>query len=108
MSAEGTCNKVIELVRQWDGVEISAHRYGGFEFRLGRRELGHIHGDYLVDIPFPKKVRDEVVNSGQAQPHHILPNSGWVSIYVRSPEDAERAMRLLELSFSLAQSRKSF
>ena len=107
MSVKGTCTKVIEFVRQWDGVEIKAHRYGGFEFRLGRRELGHIHGDYLVDIPFPKKVRDEVVSSGQAEPHHILPNSGWVSVYIYNPKDVERAMRLLELSFHLARSRKS-
>ncbi len=37
------------------------HRFGGTEYRLGKRELGHIHGDYLVDIPFPKKVRDEIM-----------------------------------------------
>ena len=39
---------------------------------LGKRELGHIHGDRLVDIPFPKPIRDELVNTGQAEPHHIL------------------------------------
>ena len=36
--------------------------------KVGRREIGHIHGDSLVDIPFPKKIRDEIVAAGQAEP----------------------------------------
>jgi len=78
------------------------HRFGGVEFRLGRRELGHIHGDQLVDIPFPKRVRDEIVSAGEAQPHHILPETGWVSLSIDSDEDVERAIRLLRRSFLLA------
>ena len=30
-------------VGSWDGVTVSPHRYGGIEFRVGRRELGHLH-----------------------------------------------------------------
>ncbi len=41
-----------------------------------------MHGDHLVDIPFPKIVRDELVACGRAVPHHILPQSGWVSIHL--------------------------
>jgi hypothetical protein len=80
------------------------------EYRLGRREIGHIHGDYLVDIPFPTKVRDEIVASGQAEPHHVLPESGWVSFHLRQPADIEQAIALLQRSFDLAarqQARKS-
>ncbi len=81
---------------------ILPHRYGGKEFRLDRRELGHIHGDRLVDIPFPKRVRDEIVAAKDAEPHHILPTSGWVSLYLRTADDVDRALRLLERSYSLA------
>jgi Family of unknown function (DUF5519) len=28
---------------------------------------------------YPKKVRDEMVAAGEAEPHHILPETGWVS-----------------------------
>ena len=96
-------NKTIkETVRQWDGVTEHLHRFGGTEWRLGRREIGHIHGSYLVDIPFPKKVRDEVVASGQAEAHHILPDSGWISFYLNRPEDIAQAINLLHRSYSLA------
>ena len=102
MAVAGAQERIIAVVHGWEEVEIRPHRYGGLEFRLGKRELGHIHGNALVDIPFPKAVRDEIVAAGQAEPHHILPNSGWVSVFLEANEDVERAMRLLERSFQLA------
>jgi hypothetical protein len=88
-------------------VTAHPHRFGGTEYRLGRREIGHIHGDYLVDIPFPKKVRDEIVAAGRAEPHHILPESGWISFYLREPADVERAISLFRQSFELAMKQRS-
>ena len=90
-------------VLEWTGVEAHPHRFGGVEYRLGARELGHIHGDHLVDIPFPTRVRDEVVAAGLAEPHHILPDTGWISLFLREEADVERAIALLRRSFDLAQ-----
>ena len=103
MAVTGAQKRIIAAVSGWEEVEILPHRYGGREFRLGKRELGHIHGDALVDIPFPKAVRNQIVAAGEAEPHHILPNSGWVSLFLRSTEDVERAIGLLERSFQLAR-----
>jgi len=86
---------------------MAPHRFGGTAFRLGKREVGHIHGDRLVDIPFPKLVRDELVSNGEAEPHHILPKSGWVSLFVRTEADVERAIRLMRNSFDLAMARQN-
>ena len=87
----------------WESVSSQPHRFGGIEFRIGKRELGHLHGDYLLDIPFPRKMRDELIESGRVAPHHILPESGWVSFYIRCEEDIDEAIRLLNLSFELAR-----
>jgi hypothetical protein len=62
-----------------------------------------MHGDYLVDVPFPTKVRKEIIAAGRAVPHHVLPKSGWVSFYLNEPADIERAVALLRQSFELAQ-----
>lgn len=92
-----------DVVRGWPGVEADDHRFGGTEYRLGKREIGHIHDDMgLVDIPFPRRVRDELVAAGQAEPHHVLPDSGWVSKWLRTPEDVDEAIQLLERSYKLA------
>ncbi len=103
MPVHGAHQKIQEAVLGWPGVTAQAHRFGGTEYRLGRREIGHIHGDHLVDIPFPKKVRDEIVAAGRAEPHHVLPQSGWISFYLNMPADIERAIHLLRKSYELAE-----
>ncbi|MBX3050253.1 MAG: DUF5519 family protein [Caldilineaceae bacterium] len=98
---------ILQAVLAWEGVTARPHRFGGVEFGLGRREIGHIHGDWLVDIPFPRKVRDEVVAAGLAAPHHILPKSGWISRYLRQPGDVETAIALLRRSYAIALKQRS-
>lgn len=107
MPVRGASHKIRAAVLSWPNVEAHPHRFGGTEYRIGRREIGHIHGDYLVDIPFPTKVRDEIVASGQAEPHHILPESGWVSLFLSESGDIDRAIELLKLSFDLAMKQKT-
>jgi len=107
MPIRGAKEQITQTILTWEGVTAHAHRFGGTEFRLGRREIGHIHGDYLVDIPFPKKVRDEIVAAGRAEPHHVLPESGWISFYLREPADVERAIGLFRQSFELALKQRS-
>lgn len=107
MSADRAGEIIHEAVLSWEGVTARPHRYGGTQYRLGRREIGHIHGDHLVDIPFPKKMRDELVSAGRAEPHHVLPESGWVSVYLRGKGDVGRGIELLRLSFDLATQKAS-
>jgi hypothetical protein len=90
MAVPGSREQIIQAVLSWEGVTSHPHRFGGTEFRLGKRELGHIHGDHLLDIPFPKKVRDEIVSAGLAKPHHILPESGWVSFLFEREDDIQK------------------
>ncbi len=94
--------QIHDAIIQYDGVTAYKHRFGGTEYRLGKREIGHVHGNYLVDIPFPKNVRNEIVNSGLAEPHHILPGSGWISFYIKSESDIEKAISLLRRSYEIA------
>lgn len=103
MSVHGARQKIHEAVSSWPNVTAHPHRFGGTEYRLGKRELGHIHGDQLVDIPFPKKVRDEIVAAGRAKPHHVLPDSGWISFYLNEIADVEKAIGLFRQSFEMAE-----
>lgn len=82
-------------VLSWPEVTQRPHRFGGVEFSCRGKELGHLHGDHLCDIPLPKRLRDEYVACGMAVPHHILPQSGWVSIYLRSDRDVANAIEIL-------------
>jgi hypothetical protein len=107
MTVHGAGAKIVETLLTWKDLESHLHRFGGTEFRIGKREIGHIHGDTLVDIPFPTKVRDEIIAAGEAQPHHILPETGWVSFYIREAGDIEHAVALLKRSYEIALKQKS-
>lgn len=106
MSVLNAQKMITQELTSWEGVSTAPHRFGGVEYRLGSRELGHIHGDQLVDIPFPKKIRDEIVNEGLAEPHHILPETGWVSFYLRRETDVEKVIALLRRSYEIALRQK--
>jgi hypothetical protein len=106
MSVSNAQKIITQTLTSWDGVSTAPHRFGGVEYRLGSRELGHIHGDHLVDIPFPTKVRDEIVKAGLAEPHHILPETGWISFYLREESDIQKVLALLRRSYEIALKQK--
>jgi len=107
MAVKGAGEKIHAEVTRWEEIEHRPHRFGGTEYRLGHREIGHVHGDSLADIPFPLSVRKKLVEGGLAEPHHVLPKSGWVSIFIRNPVDVEHAIRLLRRSYEIALASRS-
>ena len=75
------------------------------EFRVGRRELGHLHGSRLADLPFPTRIREELVTAGKAEPHHVLPKSGWVSRRIAGHHDVGAVVELFRLNYERAWTR---
>jgi hypothetical protein len=68
-----------EALMSWDGVTTGPGRFGSIVYYLGKREIGHVHGNSHADIPLPTRICNELVETGRAEPHHFLPRSGWVS-----------------------------
>jgi luciferase-like monooxygenase len=93
-------------VAGWPGVEEKPHRFEGVEFRVRGHEIGHLHGSRLADLPFPVRMRKELVAAGKAQLHHVLPQTGWVSYRIRGEEDVEGALELFRLNYERLTARK--
>ena len=93
-------------VAGWPGVEERPHRFGGKEYRVNGHEIGHLHGDRLADLPFPVKVRKELVASGKAREHHVLPQTGWVSYPIRGENDVAGALELFGRNYERLTARK--
>jgi hypothetical protein len=93
--------RIAAEIESWPGVTSGPHRFGGVEFRLGRRELGHLHGDRFADLPFPRRIRDELVADGRARPHHVLPDSGWVTAPI-PPGDTGPIVELFRMAYERA------
>ncbi len=88
-----------DQVCAWPGVSAEPHRFGGRGFRLGKLEIGHMHYDGAVEIPFPRAIRDQLLKEGLAERHRFVPDSGWVTFYVRTEDDLRHAAWLMRLSY---------
>jgi hypothetical protein len=89
----------------WPGVTTGNNSRGGLQFNYGRIELGHIHGVSFADLPFPKKVRDALIEEGRAGVHAPLPNSGWVRRHMAAPADVEAVIELFRMNYERANAR---
>src|SRR6266496_2426559 len=81
---------------QLPGMELRVHRFGGVEFTIAGRELGHLHGNGLLDVRVDCDSARALVNAGRAEPHHVLGQSAWISFWVQSMEDVQSGVDLLK------------
>jgi hypothetical protein len=96
-------SRLVETIKReiltWPYVTAEAHKFGGIEFRLNKRELGHIHGDRVADLPFPMDIRNMLVNSGRVSVHHFLPQTGWVSYWIKGEQDIPSVIELFKMRY---------
>jgi hypothetical protein len=86
-------------VSSWPNISVHPHRFGGREFLFGSAEVGHVHTGGIVDIPFPRSIRDALLTQDLAKVHRWVPNSGWIAFHVRSKEDFKHSVWLMRLSY---------
>lgn len=91
--------------RQLADVKLGVHRYGGIGFFLDGKEMGHIHGNGLLDCFVGRTNRDRLLRtSGGVTAHHVFPQSGWISFFVKVPDDVEQAIELIRIACAYRES----
>lgn len=88
-------------VLSWKQTSIHPHKFGGVQFNVNDKEIGHIHGNGLLDIPFSKSVKEQLISetNGKVKEHHIFKKSGWISFYIEDRRDKELALSILKRSY---------
>ena len=94
-------NKTItETVTAWPGVEAGTGSRGEWSFTVGRREIGHLHGDHVLHIGFPKDVWHELYDAGRIDYHPVFPGRpGFGARRIDSAADIEDVIALLKLNY---------
>lgn len=90
---------ILREVTGWPGVTTGDGDLGETDFLVSGRSIGHIHGGHIADIPFPRRLRDELVAAGRTGPHHVHPDSTWTTLRIRDDGDARTAIELLRLNY---------
>jgi hypothetical protein len=95
--------QITEEVTSWPGVEADPGDRGEFAFRLGRRELGHLHGDHALHTGFPKAVWKELHDQGRIDYHPVFPGRpGYAARRIESADDVRDVIALLRLNYDRA------
>jgi len=97
---------ITTAVTSWDGVAAGPGRRGEFAFRVGRREIGHLHGDHAAHFFFPRETWRELHEEGRVAHHPVFPDrEGPAARRIESEEDVRDVIALMRLNYEDALAR---
>ena len=80
--------QITEQVTSWPGVTAGPGSRGEFSFTVGRRELGHLHGDRVLHFGFPKADWHELFDAGRIDYHPVFPGKpGFAARAIENEDD---------------------
>jgi hypothetical protein len=92
--------QIIDEVTSWPGVTAGSGERGEFAFKVGRRKIGHLHGDYVLHTAFPKAVWGELYDQGRIDYHPVFPDRpGPASRRIENEADVRDVIELLRLNY---------
>ena len=92
--------QIADEVTSWPGVTAGPGRRGEFAFRLGQRELGHLHGDHAAHFLFPGDVWDELRAAGRIVDHPVFPGRrGPAARRIETEEDVRDVIAMMRLNY---------
>jgi hypothetical protein len=100
MTRPSIAARIQQEVGSWPDVRVDVYGGGMVFFHVGRREIGHLHGDRLADLPVPVRIREQLVAAGKASLHYLHPRTGWISYYIKSDQDIEPVVELFRLNYN--------
>lgn len=95
-------DEIEEEVLSWKNTSAHLHKFGGIQFNLRNREIGHIHGNGLLDILFTQNIKSHLLVEGKVIDHHVFKKSGWISFQIQTARDKQYALDLLRYSISIS------
>ena len=97
--------QITEEVTSWPGVEAGPGERGEFAFKVGGREIGHLHGDHAAHFFFPKELWAELFDQGRLVHHPVFPDrQGSAARRIESADDVTDVIALMRLNYDRVSS----
>ncbi len=101
--SENAGQRIVSAATSWPGVTTETGTRGELSIKLGRRELGHLHGDRSLHLGFPRATWHELHDAGRIDYHPVFPGKpGYGSRLLHGEEDVRDAIDLLRLNYDRA------
>ena len=98
--SETASERITAAVTSWPGVEAGTGDRGEYGFTVGRRQIGHLHGDRVAHFGFPRSVGARLREEGRIGPHPVFPEQpGWGSHSIETDADVDAVIELLRLNY---------
>jgi hypothetical protein len=97
----GFSERIVAEVGRWPGVEVDDGELGELAFKVGRRELGHLHGEHAAHFGFPKSTWRELQAQGRIEPHPVFPTKeGPAAHRIESYDDVRDVIELFRINYA--------
>jgi hypothetical protein len=92
--------RITAEVTSWPGVVAGPGSRGEFAFKVGGREIGHLHGDRVAHFGFPKDVWRSLFEQQRIDYHPVFPGRpGFGARAIESEDDVEDVIALMRLNY---------
>jgi luciferase-like monooxygenase len=92
--------QITDEVTSWPGVEAGHGKRGEFGFKVGRVEIGHLHGDHAAHFFFGKELGSELKGEGRVVDHPVFPGKpGPAARRIDGEEDVRDVIALMRLNY---------
>ena len=100
--------RITDEVTSWPGVEAGPGRRGEFAFKVGAKEIGHLHGDHAAHFFFTKELGLELRDQGRVVDHPVFPGKPKPAARaIESDADVDDVIELMRLNYDRVVARSS-
>jgi hypothetical protein len=100
MAEQRASERIIEELTSWPGVQVGPGERGELGFTVGRRQIGHLHGDHVAHFGFPKDLWARLFAQGRIEYHPVFPGRpGFAARRIDTEEDVRDVVALLRLNY---------
>jgi hypothetical protein len=97
---QSASERITEEVTSWPGVAAGPGKRGEFAFKVGRREIGHLHGDHVAHFGFPREVWSLLFEQGRIDYHPVFPGRpGFGARAIETEADVDDVIALMRLNY---------
>ena len=106
MTSPTASEQITAEVTSWPGVEAGPGRRGEFAFKVGRKEIGHLHGDHAAHFFFSKELWAELAEQGRITEHPVFPGRvGPAARRIEDDDDVRDVIALMRLNYERVSQR---
>jgi hypothetical protein len=92
--------QITKEVTSWPGVAAGYGRRGEWAFKVGPREVGHLHGDHAAHFMFSGELGTALKAEGRVSDHPVFPGKpGPAARRIEDDDDVHEVIELMRLNY---------